>query len=320
MSDDNFPAQAQSPTSVHLRLGDLSTDFHQWQNSVLSAPDGSLGDRLKTIAAGLGELCATSLDQVLGELFLTEHSNYNFTKPLYVAASLVELIRRCGVHESAAAIDDSRREQLILAALGYNLGLLAYEKQVYDSDREFSPDEKKQLRAQYPQQSAQMLQAVGLDQPVLQDAVLNHNVAADNPSQDALLLRTPFIYAGIAMPHRLALANQSIDNPSREFARMYANHELDPVYGGLFLKINGLAPIGSIIRLESNEKAMVLNGPREADITSSTVRMLANRNGVQLMKPGERYPLNQTPTRHRGLVDHHHFAWTYFSPHEMWEK
>lgn len=320
MADDKYQLQALSPASVHERLGDLSTDFHQWQDALLSAPDVSLGERLKTIAAGLVELCGSSLDQVLGELFLTEHSNYNFTKPLYVAALLVELTRRCGMHESAAAIDDSRREQLILAALGYNLGLLAYEKQVYDSEQEFSPQEKKELRAEYPRKSAELMQAAGLDQPVLQDAVRNHNIAAENPSQDALLLRTPFIYAGIAMPQSLALASQSIDNPSREFAQMYANRELDPVFGGLLLKINGLAPIGSIIRLESNEKAMVLNGPREDDITSSTVRMLANRNGVQMMKPGECYPLSQTPTRHRGLADHHHFAWTYFSPHEMWEK
>ena len=181
-------------------------------------------------------------------------------------------------------------------------------------------EDKKQLRAEYPQRSADMLKAVGLDQPAVQDAVRGHNVASDNPSQDALLLRTPFIYAGIAMPQNLSPSSQSIDNPSREFARMFANRELDPVYGALFLKINGLAPIGSILKLESNEKAMVVRGPTEEDITSSTVRMLANRNGVQLMKPGEFYPLNKTPTRHRGLADHHHFAWTYFSPHVMWEK
>ena len=319
MPDDTGSSQTLTPSSLHERLGTLSTDFHQWQDAVLRAPETPQGEQLESIAAGLSELCEARLDQVLGELFLTEHSNYNFSKPLYVAASLMELIRRCRAHESAATIDDSKRDQLILAALGYNLGLLAYEKQVYDSDREFSPEEKKQLRAEYPQKSAQMLQAAGLDQPVLQDAVRNHNIAADNPSQDALLLRTPFIYAGIAMPQSLALANQPIDNPSREFARMYANQELDPIFGGLFLKINGLAPIGSIIRLESNEKAMVVSGPQDTDITSSTVRMLANRNGVQLMKPGERSALNQTPPRHRGLADHHHFAWTYFSPHVMWE-
>lgn len=286
----------------------------------MNQPDPDQGGKLETIAAELISLCDEQFAQVLGELFLSEHSNYNFTKPLYVAASLAELIRRYRDYESAAPIDDDKRLQLIVAALGYNLGLLAYEKQVYESTEEFSPEEKRELREHYPQKSAEILKAAGLDKAVIQDVVRNHNVASDNPSQEALMMRTPFIYAGIAMPQNLAVATQTIDNPSREFAKMFANKELDPVFGGLFLKINGLAPIGSILKLESNEKAMVLTGPQNKEISSSIVRMLANRNGVQLMKPGEFYALTKTPTGHRGLADHHHFAWTYFSPHVMWQK
>jgi len=101
---------------------------------------------------------------------------------------------------------------------------------------------------------------------------------------------------------------------------MFTNRELDPVYGGLYLKINGLAPIGSILKLESNQRAVVVQGPQDEDIASSSVRMLANRNGVQLLRPVDYYRLNQTPTRHRGLADHHHFTWTNFSPHMMWEQ
>ena len=207
-----------------------------------------------------------------------------------------------------------------MAALGHNLGLLAYEKQVYESQEEFSVVEKRQLREQYPQQSADILKAAGLDQALIQDVVRNHNVASDNPSKQALMMRTPFIYAGIAMPQNLSLGQRSIDNPSREFARMFTNRELDPVYAGLYLKINGLAPIGSILKLESNERAIVVQGPQDENIASSKVRMLANRNGVQLLRPGDYYRLNKTPTRHRGLADHHHFAWTNFSPHMMWEQ
>lgn len=317
MSDNS---DDHSPSSLHQRLDDLGINFHQLQRELLAEPNSAQGEKLTTIATSLISLCDERIDQVLGELFLSEYSNYNFTKPLYVAASLVELIKRYCSHEPSVVIDADKREQMVSAALGYNLGLLAYEKQIYESNKEFSPEEKKQLRAHYPQQSADMLKAAGLDQPVVQDIVRNHNIASDNPSQDALMMRTPFIYAGIAMPQNLALASQSIDNPTREFAKMYTNQELDPVFGGLFLKINGLSPIGSIVKLESNEKVMVLSGPQNEDITSSTVRMLANRNGVQLIRPGEFYQLNKTPTGHRGLADHHHFAWTHFSPHVMWDK
>lgn len=308
------------PASIHNQLSEVSIDFHRLQEALLIQPEAEHGNRLKLIAGKLIELCGQQLNQVLGELFLSEQSNYNFTKPLYVAASLAELIQRLRKHQPEGAIDDNDREQMVIAALGYNLGLLANEKQIYESTREFSLEEKKQLRAHYPQQSADMLKAAGLDQPLIQDVVRKHNIASHDASPNALMLRTPFIYAGIAMPQKPMPSIQSIDNPTREFTRMYTNRELDPVFGGLFLKINGLAPIGSILKLESNEKAMVLTGPNEQDITSSTVRMLANRNGVQLMRPGEIYPLNQTPTRHRGLADHHHFAWTHFSPHVMWEK
>ncbi len=309
-----------SPPALHQRLGDLGIEFHQLQNELLDQPDNGQGVRFKAVAETLMSLCNEQVEQVLGELFLSEHSNYSFTKPLYVAASLVELMKRVSGHDDSAAIDDDKRQQMVIAALGFNLGLLAYERQIYTGDKEYTLDQKKQLRAHYPQQSVDMLSAAGLDQPLIQDVVRNHNVASDNPSQDALMMRTPFIYAGIAMPQRLPEAGLAIDNPSREFAKMFANQELDPVYGGLFLKINGLAPIGSIVKLETNEKVMVLRGPQNEDIASSTVRMLANRNGVQLKRPGVFYPLNRTPSRHCGLSDHHQFAWTSFSPHVMWEQ
>ena len=305
---------------LHVRLGDLCTGFHQWQDELLAEAAPEHGEKLAAIANQLVSLCEDKIDQVLGELFLSEHSNYNFTKPLYVAASLAELIKRYQAYDSTKPINDEKRLQMVMAALGYNLGLLSYEKQVYESQQEFTLEEKQQLRVHYPQQSADILKSAGLDHPVLQDVVRNHNIASDNPSTDAMMMRTPFIYAGIAMPKNLDVSGRPIDNPSREFAQMFANRELDPVYGGLFLKINGLAPIGSILKLESNEKAMVIMGPQSDEIGSSIVRMLANRNGVQLMRPGEFYALNRTPTGHRGLADHHHFAWTYFAPHAMWEK
>ena len=311
---------AEPTASVHSRISDLSTEFHTLQNEILRETETEQGDRLRQVAEKIILLSESNRDQVLGELFLADVWNYNYSKPLYIAASLVALIDRCRNHDQAPSIEDDKREQLVLAALGFNLGLIEYEKQVYESQEEFSFEEKMKLREHYPQQSAEKLKAIGLDQAVVQDAVRNHNVACDNPSQDALLLRTPFIYAGIAMPHSADSPQQSMNNPSREFAQMYANQELDPVYGGLFLKINGIAPVGAIINLESCEKVMVIQGPEEDDISSSQVRMLTNRNGVQLARPGQIFRFNETPSKHRGLADHHQFAWSQFSPGAMWDE
>ncbi len=311
-------ATLASSESAHERLSELSASFHLLQAKLISEPGPEQGAELQQIAQSLMALCETHIDQVLGELFLSEQSSYNFTKPLYIAASLVELMGRFDGYNATSAFDDEKREQMAMAALGFNLGLLAYEKQIYESQEEFSFDQKRQLREHYPQQSGDLLKAAGLDQMVIQDVVRNHNVASENPSQDALMMRTPFIYAGIALPQNRAVRQQAIDNPSREFARMFTQQELDPVYGGLFLKINGLAPIGAILNYKSREKAIVIKGPVEGDISASTVRMLANQNGVQLRQPGDRYGFKKTPSALCGLADHHQFAWTRFAPYAMW--
>ena len=316
--ENSDTANSYASLPLHQRLSDVCSSFQILQQEFLGAPGPEQGARLEHLATLLIWLCEERVEQVLGELFLSEHADYNFTKPLYVAASLTELIRRYS--DTEIPIDDQKRLQMVMAALGYNLGLLAYESQVYGSTEEFSSEERKHLREHYPQQSADMLEAAGLDHKVLQDVVRNHNLAAGNPSMDAMMMRIPFIYAGIAMPQQPSRKQHGLDNPSREFAKMFANGDIDPVFGALYLKINGVAPIGSIVDYESQEQAIVVHGPGDEDILSSTVRMLADRDGTQLERPGKFFPFNETPTRHRGLADHHHFVWNNFSPRVLWEE
>jgi len=79
----------------------------------LQQANAEKGARLQQIAATLIDLSQENIDQVLGEFFLSEHSNYNFTKPLYVGASLVELIQRYNCHDADAAIDENETKQLV---------------------------------------------------------------------------------------------------------------------------------------------------------------------------------------------------------------
>ena len=93
----------------------------QLQDELLNQADVGKGTRLQQIAALLIALSREHSDQVLGELFLSEHSNYNFTKPLYIAASLVELIQRYNLYAADASIDDDSLGEIVIAALGHIL-------------------------------------------------------------------------------------------------------------------------------------------------------------------------------------------------------
>jgi hypothetical protein len=78
-------------SSLHERLAELCINFHQLQDELLNEADAEKGSRLQQIASTLIGLGREQNDQLLGELFLSEHSNYNFTKPLYIGVSLVSI-------------------------------------------------------------------------------------------------------------------------------------------------------------------------------------------------------------------------------------
>ncbi|MFT7672723.1 MAG: hypothetical protein ACI845_001133 [Gammaproteobacteria bacterium] len=306
--------------SVHARLLKIVMRYKNLQKSILEQSDDSSGSDLSELAERLIELCEEDVNQILGELFLIGHSHYNVTKPVYIASSLVELVKRFNHYNPSETIDSSKRLALVLAALGFNLGLLQFEKQVLDNQNQFSSDEKRGLEEHYSKESISLLEKAGLNDPTMADAIQHHNIASDNPSRNGLLLRTPFVFADIAMAQASGIGGDSMLNPTREFARMFASKQLDPIFAGLFLKINGIAPIGSILQFESREKAVVIKGPIDKDISSSTIRMLTDRSGIQLRRPGEKSQLNKLPIKHLGLADHHQFSWINFDPHVMWQK
>jgi hypothetical protein len=311
-----------SSGSLHGRLDKISLQFVQLQKKIISdhGPTPSRGDELVDISNRLQQLCTENIFQVLGELYLAETSQYNFAKPLYVAASLTELINRYNEYAPQQAIDEQKRNSLILAALLYNIGLLQLEANIYAENKRLTPEEKHVLRVNYPAQSVKILTSLGIHDPVSIDAIKHHNVATEHASFDALLLRTPFIYCGIAMPQFINPGRDRILNPCREFTQMFAEKKLDPVLGGLFLKINGLMPVGSIMQFDSREKAMVISGPGSDNITSSQLRILTSKSGMQLSRPGETFYFHKTSLKQKGLADHHQFAWNKFAPFVMWER
>ena len=309
-----------SSKSLHGRLDKLITIYAKFQHKVIFEPDSSAKDELTIIADKFKQLCDENIFQVLGELHISEISNYRFTKPLYITASLIELIKRYNQFKKQQVINQNDIVNLIYAALLYNIGLLQLEKNISANNKILTPQERQTLRKNYPAQSLSIMQKIGFTAPVCIDAVKHHNIASNNPSFEAQLLRTPFIYTGIAMPQFASINSTNMFNPSREFAQLFAHKQLDPVLGGLFLKINGLAPIGSIMLFSSREKAMVIAGPDEGNISSSKLRMLTNRSGLQLRRPGEIFYLHKTALTQKGLTDHHSFAWSKFAPFTMWER
>lgn len=308
------------PDSIHSRLTRLVITFSALQKRIIDDPEPVLSKELVYVSEHLRELCDENIYQVLGELYLSGARSYSHIKPLYIAASLHELVKRYNQYNPEGSVSAKKNLNLIQAALLHNLGLLNYRLNVYGSQQQLTPDQRDEMRRLYPQQSAQMAQKIGVSENEILETISQHNVESRQLQFETQFLRMPFVYAGIAMRENMSKASLEIINPTREFARLFAEDKLDPILGGLFLKINGLAPVGAIMKFDSREKALIISGPNEINITSSTLRMISNHNGFQLGRPGEPFRLDRTHLVQKGLADHHAFAWSKFSPFAAWEK
>ena len=308
------------PDSVHSRLNLLISAFSGLQKRIVTQPADALREDLLYICDTLIELCEESIYQVLGELYLSDAHYYAYTKPLYIAASLNELVQRYNEYYPQQVIDLSKKYRLLQAALLHNLGLLISEYPIYRSKIGLSDEQRAKIRKNYPVASALLATKMGITDSITLDAIRQHNTESRKPSLEAQLLRMPFVYAGIAMNERPVHETEDIMNPTREFTRLFSQNRLDPVLGGLFLKINGLAPVGAILIFSNSEQAVIIAGPNESSIASSTLRMITHNNGVQLGKPGDTFRLDRTDLEQKGLYNHQLFAWSKFSPFVAWEK
>jgi len=317
---NNFDINYVSSKSLHGRLEKQIIKYVQLQAKMVDDANMSLKEELDLIIINFIDLCDEDIHQVLGELFLSEIKKYHFIKPLYIAASVTELIKRYNAYEPDKKISNEVKTSLVQAALIYNVGIIQSNKNIYDDSKKLSVEEKQQLRKNYPTQSIATALKMGVADAVTLDAIKNHNMSSDEASFEALILRTPFIYAGISMPENKAILANNLFNPCKEFTKLFAEKKLDPILGGLFLKINGIAPIGSILNFESREKGVVIRGPNNDNVTSSLIRIITNKSAVQLRRPGERFYLHQTKMVQKGLSDHHQFAWSKFAPFVTWER
>ena len=231
-----------SPDSVHAKIVKLQAMFKVLQQKLVDSPSANLKEDLKRLTLMIATIASENLFQFMGELYLSEKNHYQFNKPLYIAVSLYGLMQRYNDYKPDEKIDSDKAQSLLCAALLHNIGMLRLGNQI---KKTLNEEERSQLRAEYTEESLQTLKAIQLEDSTCYEAIKNHHVDGSSTGINGLLLRTPFIYAGLCMPENTQRGPVTLLNPCKEFTKLFASGKLHPELGGLFLKINGLIPIGA---------------------------------------------------------------------------
>ncbi|WP_283147762.1 HD-GYP domain-containing protein [Silvimonas soli] len=196
----------------------------------------------------------------------------------------------------ALGLPEPEQTALVLAALGMNLGAVALQNELASQNAPLSTGQRQLINA-HPLISSALLRAAGLEDERLHTLVLTHHERRDGRGYPfhlredeidplAHLLHVLDIVIAKLMPrsYRSRL-------PARQaLAQVYAapKEPLDPQYAAQLVKVFGIYPCGSFVKLEDGQTALVVsqtdaadkpmvavpaNGPTPVD-TSTTGRLI----------------------------------------------
>jgi hypothetical protein len=265
--------------------------LNQWRglmtrlNVTLQAPTAKgLETSIRGIAVELAALVQTDPDMaqaLLAHPDLCAELPYSVAHSARVAATWALLaLRQDGATPAALEVP-------LAAALTMNLGMLQLQDRLTHQAGPLKPAQREQIQ-QHPKQSAAMLRAAGVTEPLWLAMVEQHHEAGASteagkagPLPEARRLHMIDIYCACfgSRAQRPALL------PDAAVRRLYLRHAKDPIALAL-AKEFGLYPPGTVVRLASLELALVLR--RGTAMNAPIAIALQNASGEARLTPVRR--------------------------------
>ena len=273
--------KAKTPFAILASLESELKEIFTVQDSPLT---------LSNIYAAAGRvqtICNQWPDSAIAKIFMDDKSNYTIQHSIHTAILCDLAAKHLGWQEDA-------RRSLVGAALTMNISLRFLQDEL-QKQKEVLTSEQQVLLKEHPIKSAMLLENIGITETLWLDLIRTHHEQADgsgypnrlNKSQlpkGAQILQLADMYGAKISGRKYRDAVLPTD-AARYFFSIKDKNE----YGILldvFLKIIGLYPPGSIVRLRNDEIAMVVK--RGSKIDKPMVRSLTNKEGLRLGSPATR--------------------------------
>ncbi|GAB4214744.1 MAG: hypothetical protein Fur007_11490 [Rhodoferax sp.] len=258
-----------------------------WQNTahmlLREPPTQGFMERLDKLHSELGRVLARSADGTLFALMYlsgSEIRKYSATHAMLVAV-VVWLAAR-----DVLKWPPERIRSLVNAALTMNLGMTTLQDRM--AEQRGSPtEEQMRLINSHPARSVDMLQQMGVTDPLWLEAVLHHGAREPGPlaprtpgQQLARLIRRADVFAAKLSPR----VSRPAEAPGAAIQSIYFDENQQPdEAGAALIKAIGVYPPGTYVRLASNEVAIVIR--RGIKSTMPRVAVLLNRQGLATGEP-----------------------------------
>lgn len=181
---------------------------------------------------------------------------------------------------------EEQEQVLCLAALTMNISMTEMQDRLAQQLAPPTQDQRKQIE-QHPGRSVELLQQVGVSDPVWLEAVLHHHDVPAGPLGNrsegmrmARLIQRADMFAALLAPR----ASRVPTSPAAAMQSSYfdENRKVDEA-GAALIKAVGIYSPGSYVRLNTNEVAVVIR--RGINTTTPRVAVLINRSGMPMAEP-----------------------------------
>jgi HD-GYP domain-containing protein (c-di-GMP phosphodiesterase class II) len=256
-------------------------------NTALSAPGKDAPQVFLELAGAVQDVCVIDPDAALASILLKQRAPYPVRQMLNVAI----------LSESVAAqlFDDrNRRLPMVAAALTMNIALLELQEFLYSHQEPLSK-EQKIATVKHPQAGVERLQELGVSDPNWLDIVLQHHEVLDGSGYPSRL------QGGQIKPEAqiIAMADQycSVVSERAYRAGLPPNEALKVLLGRsatrqdselsrALVKLTGMYPPGTLVRLANGEKGIVTKHTLHA--MQPIVSALISGNGIRFPEPRKR--------------------------------
>ncbi|WP_341890760.1 hypothetical protein [Variovorax sp. YR752] len=272
------------------RLGDPVTAWSNLQVRVAALlRDAGQPD----FAAKVGQLQKTLLDQVNGDpddalLLLVHGATQEFHDYSASHAVLVAVVCELASHH-VSGISPAERSSLRGAALTMNVAMTALQNQLAQQETRLNPQQREQVD-RHAEHGVQALRAAGITDALWLEAVRHHHDAPSGPlsalgpaQRLARLIRRADVFAARMSPRR---GRQALSATAAAKAAYLDENGQPDEAGSAIIKAVGLYPPGSLVRLASQEVAVVLRRGRRAN--APIVASIVNPVGEVLASPALR--------------------------------
>ncbi len=282
LRDGKVAEKASEAPSVVRTINTVRTELRRLVYNLSTEAD--VQGQLISLTKKMGAAVFMAPDVALGCILLNQDDNYG---PRHsVDTAVVSLL-------IARALKKPADEMLLLAsaALTMNVAMLRQQEKLQEKSETLNPEEQ-ELISRHPEAGVAMLRAAGVDHKDWLSWVLNHHESEDGSGypagktsadipQNAKIISLADRYCAriCARSYRKSM----LPNAALRDILVEGKSKIDPMLVTVFIKELGTYPIGSFVRLESGEVAVV-TGKGETT-TTPYVHALLGPRGTPLSMP-----------------------------------